>query len=619
MANYSYSTPYTGQQVPTLPPGYLEAATAPGRNLAMGIASMGQNIGKAIEQYRTKKDATETANQTRDTLAGMVQQQLASDPKYLAIQQYMDTGALPEGVTEQDIPRYTQKVMADREMLNKFSGVLGDKFLDMSLAKKKAALGDAAMVLTQYRNDQSNEVRDAAARQQLAEGALRLEKAKFDLEDIKAKREQQNILSGAIQYGLDQPTTTTQTERVTDTINFPPIPGRVTPAVMATPSQAEATAARYYMGRYGQAAQDLQRYGSDLEKQANTLNLDPRYTTKPNDNAYQVFGASYQGLGFPTSLPPTTFVNSEYESPIEAAARVEANIRLKNEELAQSSAALRQAEIMSKSPALQTIGPRTLQTAQAAPPIQLPPLTITQNVPTQVPISYEDQSKRLTEYLLKQGAKPETLAMVPQILSMVGQRMPTRVEKVGNLGSVIRFGDKEQFVPAKETNISDMLKVKGLTIDFPEFRGTAPTEAEAAKFRDQYSNVLESRQTIAELLDIAKMGPAMQQTPEVRTRANSLASGLRGIERINIIGPGTITPEDFKLLNSVIPDPTAIFSLKKSNIQAFETMLQKSTRAIESKAKSIGLETIRAQTQPVTGASSGNFKLVIGKGIQPIQ
>ena len=160
-------------------------------------------------------------------------------------------------------------------------------------------------------------------------------------------------------------------------------------------------------------------------------------------------------------------------------------------------------------------------------------------------------------------------------------------------------------MPAKETNISDMLKVKGLTIDFPEFRGTAPTEAEAAKFRDQYSSVLESRQTIADLLDIAKMGPAMQQTPEVRTRANALASGLRGIERINIIGPGTITPEDFKLLNSVIPDPTAIFSLKKSNIQAFETMLQKSARAIESKAKGIGLESIKPKTQPVAGASGG--------------
>jgi hypothetical protein len=179
MAQYSYSTPYTGQQVPTLPPGYMEAATAPGRNLAMGIASMGQNIGKAIEQYRTKKADTESATQSWETVSGMMQQQLSSDPKYLAIQQYMDTGALPQGVSEKDIPQFTQKVMADREMLNKFSS-LGEKFPDMSLAKKKAALGDAVMVLNQYRNDQQNEVRDAAARQQLAVTELQLGKLKRD-------------------------------------------------------------------------------------------------------------------------------------------------------------------------------------------------------------------------------------------------------------------------------------------------------------------------------------------------------------------------------------------------------------------------------------------------------
>lgn len=597
MATYSYSTPYTGQQVPTLPPGYLEAATAPGRNLAMGIASMGQNIGKAIEQYRTKKADTEAATQSWETVSGLMQQQLASDPKYLAIQQYMETGALPEGVSQQDIPRYTKKMEADREMLTKFSS-LGEKFPDMSLAKKKAALGDAVMVLNQYRNDQSNEVRDAAARQALKIG-------KYQLEGIESKLKQEEILRGAIQYGSNQPTTTTQMEQVTDTINFPPIPGRVTPAVMATPSQAEATAARYYMGKYGQAAKDIQRYGSDIGAKANALDV-----------------SQIRRFTGPISLgqeDPEAYINQQFESPIVAAARIEANTRLKQQQLRESEVAMQQAGIMSRSPALQTIGQRTLQTAQEAPPIQQPPETRTRNVSTQVPISYEDQSKRLTQYLVQQGAKPETLAMVPQILSMVGQRMPTRVEQVGNLGSVIRFGDKEQFVPALKADIGDMLKVKGLTIDFPEFRGTAPTEAEAAKFRDQYSSVLESRQTIAELLDIAKMGPAMQQTPEVRTRANSLASGLRGIERINIIGPGTITPEDFKLLNSVIPDPTAIFSLKKSNIQAFETMLQKSTRAIESKAKGIGLESIKPRTQPVTGASSGNFKLVLGKGIQPIQ
>lgn len=178
MATYGYSTPYTGRGDPgPLPPGYMEAATAPGRNLAMGIAAMGQGIGKAIEQYRTKKAETEAADQSRETLVGLYQQQLASDPKYIAIQQYTETGQLPQGVSEQDIPRYTQQVQADREMLNKFSNVLGEKFVDMSLAKKKAALGDAVMVLNQYRTDQQNQLRDQATRQQLALTALQLGKA----------------------------------------------------------------------------------------------------------------------------------------------------------------------------------------------------------------------------------------------------------------------------------------------------------------------------------------------------------------------------------------------------------------------------------------------------------
>ena len=182
MATYGYSTPYTGRgDGGPLPPGYMEAATAPGRNLAMGIAAMGQGLGKAIEQYRTKKAETEAATQSWETVSGLMQQQLASDPKYLAIQQYTETGQLPAGISEQDIPRYTQQVQADREMLNKFSA-LGEKFPDMSLAKKKAALGDAVMVLNQYRTDQQNEVRDAAARQQLKLGALQLSQAQKQAE-----------------------------------------------------------------------------------------------------------------------------------------------------------------------------------------------------------------------------------------------------------------------------------------------------------------------------------------------------------------------------------------------------------------------------------------------------
>lgn len=177
MATYGYSTQYTGQQVQALPPGYLEAATAPGRNLAMGIAAMGQGLGKAIEQYRTKKAETEAATQSWETVSGLMQQQLSSDPKYLAIQQYMETGALPQGVTEQDIPRYTQQVQADREMLNKFSA-LGEKFPDMSLAKKKAALGDAVMVLNQYRTDQQKQAENELRNLQTTTARFNLDTAR---------------------------------------------------------------------------------------------------------------------------------------------------------------------------------------------------------------------------------------------------------------------------------------------------------------------------------------------------------------------------------------------------------------------------------------------------------
>lgn len=440
MATYSYSTPYTGRgDTGPLPPGYMEAATAPGRNLAMGIAAMGQGLGRAIEQYRTKKAETEAADQSRETLVGLYQQQLASDPKYIAIRQYTETGQLPAGVTEQDIPRYTQQVQADREMLNKFSDVLGDKFVDMSLAKKKAALGDAVMVLNQYRTNQQNELRDAATRQQLALGALQLEEATN-------KRNQQSILTEAIKYALEQPTTTTQMQPVTETIEFPPLPGVTTPAVQAAPSQAEATAARYFMGRYGQAAQQLGQYGRDLGRQAASLDV----SQKP------------RVYGFPVPLPGLSMQTIPYrvESEIEAAARAEANRRMQSDLAAQAAEASGQAEIMSRSPALQTVGPRTLMPEQQAQPIQQPPETRTRNVPTEVPISYEDQSKRLTQYLIQQGARPETIAQVPQILSMVGQRKPIQVDTQTLPGgiTVVRADGKVDILPAPK-----MVEGKDLT------------------------------------------------------------------------------------------------------------------------------------------------------------
>lgn len=179
MAEYGYSTQYTGTRQPVLPPGYMEAATAPGRNLAAGIAQLGAGIGQAIQRYQTNKAENEAATQTFETLSGMAQQALSSDPQYIAVQQYYETGQLPPGVTEADINRFTQKVQADRSMLNRMVG-LGEKFGDMSVAKKKAAIGDMAMVLQQYQQRGEQETNRALREAQLAQAQIAIGQARAE-------------------------------------------------------------------------------------------------------------------------------------------------------------------------------------------------------------------------------------------------------------------------------------------------------------------------------------------------------------------------------------------------------------------------------------------------------
>lgn len=101
MATYGYSTPYTGTRQPALPPGYMEAATAPGRYLAAGISQLGAGIGQAIQQYQKNKDENDYLNSKIE--AGLAQYAQAGMQ-----------GPLPSGAT------------AD---LQNLTGIVGEKSL----------------------------------------------------------------------------------------------------------------------------------------------------------------------------------------------------------------------------------------------------------------------------------------------------------------------------------------------------------------------------------------------------------------------------------------------------------------------------------------------------------
>ena len=532
MAQYGYSTPYTGRGDPgPLPPGYMEAATAPGRNLAMGIAAMGQGLGKAIEQYRTKKADTEAATQSWETVSGLMQQQLSSDPKYLAIQQYMETGALPQGVTEQDIPRYTQQVQADREMLNKFSS-LGEKFPDMSLAKKKAALGDAVMVLNQYRTDQQKQAETELRN-------LQTTAARFNLQTAQGAEARRLGLEQAISQVAQLPTT--------QDVTVPASPAIISSSLNIPAEQQPYTP--FY--------QVQQIPGGTIQQPPA-----PQMPQGPTFGGMSFGGGQQytQGLGRNIMPIPAGTTRSQFTPSPQVQAALPAGI-----------APISQREV----PAFES------------QPIQR---TATETQP----VGYQDRFRQAVNVFQRLGA-PINPDAIRSVLEATGTPQPTTVEQVRDLGSVVRFGGKEQFVPRKETNIDDMLKIKGLTIDFPEFQGTAPSAEEAKLFREQYKTVLDSRRDITRLFEIAGMGKAMQQSPKIKAEADQLARSVQGALRLDILGAGTVSEPDRKLLESIVRNPTDIFSLPSSNMKSLEGLLSRATNGITTRAQSLGLQALTPQ------------------------
>lgn len=220
------------------------------------------------------------------------------------------------------------------------------------------------------------------------------------------------------------------------------------------------------------------------------------------------------------------------------------------------------------------------------------------------PVGYQDRFKQAIDVFQRLGA-PINPDAIRSVLEATGTPQPTTVEQVGNIGSVVRFGDKEQFVPNPKTDIGDILKVSGITINSPEFRGQAPTEAEAKDFREQYATNMVLRQQVAELLDLTKLGKTQLQTPENKAKAQGLSRAIKATMRKEILGAGVVSEPDQKILDSIIPDPSTLFSWPSANRTALENLVLRANSNLDLKAKAYGLQSISPRTGQAAAAPSG--------------
>jgi hypothetical protein len=421
---------------------------------------MGQGLGKAIEQYRTKKAETEAATQSWETVSGLMQQQLASDPKYLAIQQYMETGALPQGVTEQDIPRYTQQVQADREMLNKFSA-LGEKFPDMSLAKKKAALGDAVMVLNQYRTDQQNEVRDAAARQQLALGALQLGKAQREAEGAPMLSE----AIGAVAAMQPGQAPTMPFANVTQEM-IARYGGRLTPEQMITFRAAlrdQETESRRRLNEQAMAQVAQLPFQQDVTVPAAPAFITSSLNIPAEQQPYTPFYQVQQVMGGQQQQPDVAAFAQGLGRPV---ARIPQRIPIADQPL--TAAPAPQPPVSTQRVPLRD--KQTLQQQQAARPVGIAPIPqrevpafesqpIQRTVTETQPVGYQDRFKQAVDVFQRLGA-PINPEAIRSVMEATGTPRPIQVESQTLPGgiTVVRADGKVDIRPAPK-----MVEGKDLT------------------------------------------------------------------------------------------------------------------------------------------------------------
>jgi len=452
------------------------------------------------------------------------------------------------------------------------SKLLGDieKFSSMSIPQKKATLLNAEFYLDRADKAKARELQDLQTQQ------------------IKNQITTQQQLGELMRYGMTMPTEVSVSDQVTETVQ--PV-GPVQPAMQ--PQAAPTFNEQGYLQALRQYQQQTAPAVNAADIQAQLAQLQPLVSEAPR----QFRIPSLQGgMGGGLAVGQATVT----ETPQQVAGRIAQNLPKVQQLQAQLQAAQAKPATMPRREDFTTQPAAQQPAAQFLPPVEVTtPVTRTEQVP------YEQLRRNMAQFAEQQGMNPEVFASLDKVLEVAGQRRPTTIEQIGNLGSVIRFGDKEQFVPNPKTDIGDILKVSGITINSPEFRGQAPTEAEAKDFREQYATNMVLRQQVAELLDLTKLGKTQLQTPENKAKAQGLSRAIKATMRKEILGAGVVSEPDQKILDSIIPDPSTLFSWPSANRTALENLVLRANSNLDLKAKAYGLQSISPRTGQAAAAPSG--------------
>ena len=142
----------------------------------------------------------------------------------------------------------------------------------------------------------------------------------------------------------------------------------------------------------------------------------------------------------------------------------------------------------------------------------------------------------------------------------------------------------------------------GRVINTLGYQGTAPTEKEAIEFRAAAADAETAKKGIAELKKFTDGAFLKSLTPEQKAQAETQIGVLMGTIGKPIFG--SLTESDREFMQTIIANPTKVFSLSSSDKARLNTLDKYVNSYIENKAQSIGLNTpttMKAQKESALG------------------
>ena len=135
-----------------------------------------------------------------------------------------------------------------------------------------------------------------------------------------------------------------------------------------------------------------------------------------------------------------------------------------------------------------------------------------------------------------------------------------------------------------------MAKNNGKVIDVLGFKGMAPTDQEAQKFRESATATKQAIDSINQLTQLSMKGSKLSL--EDKAKAETVAGMLKAALRTTIVGPGAVSDNERKMLDNIVANPLEIFSLQKNQLARLQTLAAQVKINLRNQAQTLGIQEV---------------------------